>query len=142
MKNLFGPVSRKDLIFISVVLVILIVMIAFDTDVDILVNYDKDMLQITSPRLNVDIPHSQVQSVTLIHMPTDFGTAASDSYSHEAYCAGTWENPDWGTYTLCVIPGNEKCILVKLDSATVAFSCTTDEKTETLFISYRDYLDP
>lgn len=140
MKNKLGPVSKKDMSFISIVLVVLIVMIAFDTDVDILVNYDEEMLQVTSPRLNIDIEHAHVLSVELIDMPA-FGTKIGDSYEHEAYNAGTWENDDWGAYTLCVIPTNQKCILVRMDFTTVVFSCTTDEKTVELFESYHTYLN-
>ena len=133
-------IPKKELIFISLILVVLIIMILSDTEVKILVNYDEEMLQITSPRLNVDIEHPHVLSVEMIGMPASFGTKVGDSYEHEAYCAGTWENPDWGRYTLCVIPGNKLCILVKMDSATVVFSCTTDEKTQTLYESYCAYL--
>jgi len=140
MKNMLGSVSRKDLIFISIVLVALIVMIALDSDVDILVNYDEEMLQITSPRLNIDIEHPHVLSVELINMPASFGEKIGESYEHEAYCAGTWKNTDWGTYTLCVLPKNSKCILVTMDFTTVVFSCTTDEKTEALFQSYSGYI--
>ena len=133
-------IPKKELIFISVILVVLFAMIFTDTDVKILVNYDEQLLQITSPRLNLDIEHSHVLSVELIEMPDSFGNKVGDSYEHEAYCAGTWENADWGTYTLCVIPHNQKCILVKMDFTTVVFSCTTDEHTEKLFSSYSAYL--
>jgi len=133
-------IPKKELIFISLILVLFIGMILSDTEVKILVNYDEQMLQITSPRLNVDIEHPHVLSVELIGMPTDFGTKIGDSYEHEVYCAGTWENADWGSYTLCVLPGNGKAILVKLDFTTVVFCCTTDEKTQTLFDSYSAYL--
>lgn len=141
MKNLFGSIPRKDMVFISLILVVLIVMIAFDTDVDILVNYDEEMLQITSPRLNIDIEHQHVVSVDLIDMP-EFGTMVGDSYEHEAYNAGTWENDAWGAYTLCVIPGNAKCILVEVkNDGFVVFSCTTDQKTAELFEAYSAYLN-
>ena len=133
-------IPKKELIFISVILVILFAMILTDTDVNILVNYDEQMLQITSPRLNLDIEPAHVLSVELLEMPDAFGTKVGDSYEHEVYCAGTWENADWGTYSLCVIPGTEKCILVKMDFTTVLFCCTTDEQTEELFASYRAYL--
>ena len=137
-RNLSIP--KKELIFISLILVIFIGMILSDTDVKILVNYDEEMLQVTSPRLNIDIAHPHVLCVELMEMPTDFGTKVGDSYEHEAYCAGTWENDAWGSYTLCVIPGNSKAILVKMDFTTVVFCCTTDEKTQTLFESYSGYL--
>lgn len=133
-------IPKKELIFISVILVILFAMILTDTDVKILVNYDEQMLQITSPRLNLDIEHAHVLSVELLEMPDSFGTKVGDSYEHEVYCAGTWENSDWGTYSLCVLPGNEKCILVKMDFTTVLFCCTTDAQTEKLFESYHSYL--
>ena len=133
-------IPKKELIFISVILVILFAMILTDTDVKILVNYDEQMLQITSPRLNLDIEHSHVLSVELLEMPDSFGTKVGDSYEHAVYCAGTWENSDWGTYSLCVLPGNEKCILVKMDFTTVLFCCTTDAQTEKLFESYHSYL--
>jgi len=139
MGNWNLSVPKKELIFISLILVMLIAMILSDTDVKILVNYDEEMLQITSPRLNVDIEHDHVLSVELIDMP-DFGTKVGDSYEHEAYCAGTWKNDFWDAYTLCVIPSNEKCILVQMDFTTVVFSCTTDEKTLALFESYSSYL--
>lgn len=140
MRKTTRSIPKKELIFISVILVVLFAMILMDTDVKILVNYDEQMLQITSPRLNIDVEHSHVQSVELIEMPEYFGSKIGDSYEHEAYCAGTWENSDWGTYTLCVIPDNEKCILVRMDFTTVVFSCTTDENTEKLFSSYSAYL--
>lgn len=140
MKKMLGSVSRKDLIFISIVLVALLAMIALDSDVEILVNYDEEMLQITSPRLNIDIEHPHVCSVELIDMPADFGKKIGDSYEHEAYCAGTWEHADWGTYTLCVLPENRKCIMINMDFTKVVFCCTTDEKTEALFESYTGYI--
>ena len=141
MKKLLGSVSKKDLIFISLILIALGVMILCDSDVDILVNYDEEMLQITSPRLNVDIEHAHVNQIALIDMP-DFGTKVGDSYEHDAYCAGTWENETWGAYTLCVIPTNSKCILVEVENdGFVVFTCTTDEKTEKLFDDYCAYFE-
>ena len=140
MGKMSFSIPKKELIFVSLILVIFICMILSDTEVKMLVHYDEEMLQITSPRLNVDIEHSHVLSVELMEMPEDFGTKAGDSYEHEAYCAGIWENDDWGSYTLCVIPGNTKAILVKMDFTTVLFCCTTDEKTQTLFDSYSSYL--
>lgn len=136
-RNLSIP--KRELIFIVVILLMLIAMILSDTEVKILVNYDEQMLQITSPRLNVDMEHAHVLSVKLIDMP-EFGTKVGDSYEHEAYCAGTWKNDTWDTYTLCVIPANQKCILVTMDFTTVVFSCTTDQETQTLFQSYSSYL--
>ena len=140
MGKMSFSIPKKELIFIALILVLFIGMILSDTEVKILVNYDEEMLQITSPRLNVDIEHSHVLSVELIDMPTDFGTKIGDSYEHEVYCAGTWENDILGTYTLCILPGNSKAILVTLDFTTVVFCCTTDEKTQTLFDSYSAYL--
>lgn len=139
MKEKLGPVSKKDMVFITIIFVALIVMTVFDTSVEILVDCRDDVLQITSPRLNIDIRHQDVLSLELVDMPP-FGTKIGDSYEHEAYCAGTWENNDWGRYTLCVIPGNAKCILVEVEnSGFVVFSCTTDEETIKLFDSYCNY---
>ena len=136
-RNLSIP--KRELIFIFAFLLVLFAMILSDTGVKILVNYDEQILQITSPRLNVDIEHAHVLSVELIDMP-DFGTKVGDSYEHEAYCAGTWKNDVWNAYTLCVIPTNKKCILVQMDFTTVVFSCTTDEKTLALYESYSSFL--
>ena len=77
-------IPKKELIFVSLILVIFIGMILSDTEVKILVNYDEQMLQITSPRLNVDIEHPHVRAVELIDMPRDFGTKIGDSYGHAA----------------------------------------------------------
>ena len=141
MKNFFSGISRRDFLFISLILIVLLAMIFLDTSVDILVDIEDTVLQITSPRLNVDIEHSHVVSVELIDMPA-FGTKVGDSYEHERYCAGTWNNNDWGAYTLCVIPTNSKCVLVEVENdGFVVFSCTTDEKTEKLFDDYCAYFE-
>lgn len=140
MNNARISVPKKEMTFAAVVLVVLMVMVLLDTEVKILVNYDEQMLQVTSPRLNIDIEHIHVEDIQLMDMP-DFGTMVGDSYSHEAYCAGTWNNESWDSYTLCVIPSNRKCILVELvNEGYVVFSCTTDEETETLYHSYVNYL--
>lgn len=134
MKN-----SKRSSSFIGIVLVVLIVMILLDTSVDIQVNYDEKLLHVTSPRLNMDIPHTDVASVELIAMP-ELGICL-DGYEHEAYCTGVWKNDIWGEYDLCVIPALPQCVAVTLHSGRVmVFSCSTDAKTVQLFESYQTYL--
>lgn len=131
---------QKIKLFITVVLISLMVMVAFDASATIVADFNETQLHISSPKLNLFIDHGSVVRAELIDMP-DFGTMIGDSYSHEAYCAGTWENETWGAYTLCVIPSNQNAILVEVaNDGFVVFSCTTDEKTAALFASYSAYL--
>jgi len=134
--------SQKIKLFITVVLITLMVMVIFDSPVTIVGSFDETLLTVTSPKLNLTINHTSVVSAQLIDMP-QFGTMVGDGYQQDAYRAGTWENEQWGCYTLCVIPTNQKCILVEvLNEGFVVFSCTTDDETNTLFASYSAYLNP
>ena len=84
------------------------------------------------------VEYDDMLSVELLSTP-DYGSVTEGKETRTGK-SGTWEHPRWGSYTLCVIPGNSKAILVKMDSTTAVFCCTTDEKTQTLFESYSTYL--
>ena len=138
MKKLFGNVSKRDMIFISIILLVMLAFLFLDSSVDILVNYDEEMLYVTSPRLNMDIRNADVVSVELADMP-DLGEMV-EGYAHETYCTGVWKNEDWGEYDLCVLPGLPQCIKVELSSGRImVFTCSTEAKTAELYESYTSY---
>ncbi len=117
----------------------MLLLIFSDTSVDILVKYDEEMLYVTSPRLNMDIPNADIASVTLIDMP-ELGSLI-DGYAHEVYCTGIWKNETWGEYDLCVLPQLPECIVIELKNGRKnVFTCSDEAKTQELYTNYIAYL--
>ena len=137
-KNIFG-IPLRDLIFICAVVILVIFLVLSDTSVDIRVNYDEDLLYVTSPRLNIDIENREVASLSLVPI-SELGQLV-DGYQHESYCTGIWKNDLWGEYELCIIPTLPQCVVVELiNGRYIVFNCTTEAKTTQLFESYRSYI--
>ncbi len=139
MNKILSSIPKRDLIFICIIIGVMLAFIFTDTSVDILVNYDEEMLYVTSPRLNMDIPNSEVVAVELMEMP-ELG-ALLEGYQHEVYCTGVWENDIWGEYDLCVLPQLPKCIVITLtNERTCVFTCSNEAKTQELYTNYTAYL--
>lgn len=135
MKKFFTSISKRDLIFISAIFAMLMVLIFRSSSVNIWVNSDEEMLYITSPRQNMDIPKKDISAVELVAR-RELGTCV-DGFSHEQYCCGVWENDLWGEYDLCVIPEQEHYIVLTLKSGRkIVFTASTNEKTKAVYEAY------
>ena len=137
MNKILSSIPKRDLIFISIILIAMLTIVFSDTSVDIFVNYDEEMLYVTSPRLNMDIPHSEVVSAQMTDLP-ELGMLV-DGYEHPEYCTGVWKNDLWGEYDLCVLPDIEKCIVIQMKSGRIMVfnSHIGTEKMETLLQDYQ-----
>lgn len=137
MNKVASAVSIRDMIFIFLILAVMLTFVLQDTSVDIFIHYDEDMLYVTSPRLNMDIPHADVVSAQLTDLPA-FGVLV-DGFEHTDYCTGIWKNDLWGEYDLCVLPNIEKCIVIQLKNGrTMVFNSHIGiEQMQVLFNTYQ-----
>ena len=52
--------------------------------------------------------------------------------------SGIWENPQWGTYTLCVYASSDKAIRITTDTDSYVVNLASDGETEQLYQLLQD----
>ena len=131
-------VSKKDLIFISLIFVAVIIFSLFSGDA-VNVNFGSDAMTVSSSGFDFTMAYADVASVELSTLP-ELGTMdkGTDTASVKN---GNWNNAVWGDYHLCVIPTNESCIVVTLtDGRTVVFNYKEAENTADVFSVFQEKL--
>ena len=132
-------VSKKDLIFVSVLFLVVIVFSLLTGGDAVEVDFTGESMSIAASGFNFTIAYADVANVELSTLP-DLGTMdkGTDTASMKN---GNWNNAIWGDYPLCVIPANERCIVVTLtDGRTVVFNYKEAENTEDVFSVFQEKL--
>ncbi len=131
-------VSKKDLIFVSVIFLVVIVFSLFSGE-SVEVNFGSDALTVSATGFEFSMAYADVESIELSTLP-ELGTMdkGTDTASMKN---GNWNNAIWGDYHLCVIPTNESCIVVTLtDGRTVVFNYKEAENTADVFSVFQEKL--
>lgn len=127
MKKFWKVISRKELIFLAVIVVAVLVTTAFDTQNKIKVEFGEESVDIVSKRYSMNIPYEMIADAELVEV-SDFGTLI-EGEEDMTIGTGLWSNELWEEYYLCAIP-YVKCIAVTLDDGRVfVFNRLDDETT-------------
>lgn len=78
------------------------------------------------------IVYAEVTAVQLVDMPADFGICI-DGGNDKGFHYGTWENEQWGRYSLCVKDSISNVILVKQNSGVTLFNYEGVTPTESFY---------
>lgn len=132
-------VSKKDMIFITVIFVAVIIFSLVSGGNAIEVDFSEDAMSINSTGFTFNIAYEDVEKIELTTLP-EFGTLEKGTDTVSLKC-GNWNNSVWGTYHLCVIPDVDTCIQVTLkDGRTVVFNYKEAENTEGVYSIFQEYL--
>jgi len=132
-------VSKKDLIFISVIFLVVIVFSLVTGGNVVEVDFQSESVAISATGFDFNILYSDVEKIELTTLP-EFGTMEKGTDTVSLKC-GNWNNSAWGDYHLCVIPEVDTCIQVTLkDGRTVVFNYKEAENTEGVFSIFQEYL--
>ena len=124
-------VSKKDMIFVAVIFLAVIVLSLFSGE-SVEVKFQEDIMSINATNFEFNIAYGDIASVELTTLP-DLGTMEKglDSASLKE---GNWNNAIWGDYHLCVIPTLTNCVDVELtDGRHVVFNYKSDESTADVY---------
>lgn len=133
-------VSKKDMIFVAVLFLFVIIFSLFTSGDAVDVDFTSDVVSIRSSGFEFDIAYTDVEKLELTALP-DLGTMEKGADTN-AVKSGNWNNAIWGDYHLCVIPSNTDCIVVTLkDGRTVVFNYKEAENTAGVYEIFQGYLD-
>jgi hypothetical protein len=139
MKNFWNYISKKDLIFGLIILVLVIVM-SFKPSNKIRFYFEEDSVDIKTTKYSMNIPYDMVESLELVSKP-DMGTKI-DGYTDNIIANGLWKNDVWGEYTACVEVYTDNCILVHLtDGRLFVLSRRDNEETQRVYEEFLTYLN-
>ena len=132
-------VSKKDMIFVSILFLVVIVFSLLSGGDAVEVDFSGESVSIAATGFEFVIAYEDVANVELSTLP-DLGTMdkGTDTASMKN---GNWNNAIWGDYHLCVIPTNESCVVVTLtDGRTVVFNYKEAENTEDIYEIFQEKL--
>jgi len=133
-------VSKKDMIFISVIFLVVIVFSLITGGNTVEVHFDNDIVSIEATGFEFNIAYTDIAKAELTTLP-ELGTMDKGSDTNALKC-GNWNNAIWGDYHLCIIPDVDRCVVVTLnDGRHVVFNYKEAENTEGVFSILQDYLD-
>ena len=140
MKKFWQQVSKKDLIFVSLIFVAVIVLSIFESDNKIQVSFAADSVTAKAPKYSLNIPYDMVARAELVDMP-DRGEVM-DGTDDMASRTGRWENETWGEYYVCADLDASNCIVAYLEDGQVfVFSRKDNEETARIFEEFQAYLN-
>ena len=133
-------VSKKDLIFISVIFLVAIVFSLVSGGNVEEVDFQPESVSINATGFDFTILYADVEKIELTTLP-EFGTLEKGTDTAALKC-GNWNNSTWGTYHLCVIPEVDQCIQVTLkDGRTVVFNYKEAENTQGVYSIFAENLN-
>ena len=133
-------VSKKDMIFIAVIFLVVIVFSLVSGGNTIEVDFQPDSMTVQATGFEFNIVYEDVEKIQLTELP-EFGTLEKGSDTASLKC-GNWKNSLWGEYHLCVIPDVNQCVQVTLkDGRTVVFNYKEVENTQGVYSIFQEYLN-
>ncbi len=139
MKNFWNAISKKDLIF-GLIILLLVIIFSFKPSNKVRFSFGEDSVDIKSTRYSMNIPYDMVESLELVAKP-DMGTKI-DGYTDGIIANGLWNNEAWGDYTACIEVYTDNCILVHLtDGRLFVLSRRNNEETQRVYEEFLTYLN-
>lgn len=139
MKKFWQVVSKKDLIF-GIVVLILALIISFKPSNKVRFSFGEDAVDIKTTKYSMNIPYDMIDSVALADKP-DMGEKLG-GFTDDIIATGTWKNDTWGEYTACIEVVTENCIVIDLtDGRTFVVSRRDREETQRVYEDFQTYLN-
>ena len=134
-------VSKKHLVFGTLLFVVVIVMSMFEAKGKVKVNFDETAVDIVSPKYHMNIPYDIVDHIELMELP-DKGEVIKGS-DDMSVRTGNWKNEAWGEHYICVNLSSTNCIAVYLEDGRVfVFSRYSNSENARDFETFQNYLNP
>ena len=133
-------VSKKDLVFVTLIFVAVIVFSFFESANKVKVEFGETAVDVQAPRYSLNIPYEMVESMELAEIaePGDTDKGRDDMVTR----VGLWKNDTWGEYYACIDLQTTQCIVVHLNDGRIfVFSRRSDEETSAIFETFQSHLD-
>ena len=138
-KKFWKLVSKKDLIFATLILVAVVVFSFFESQNKVKVTFNETAVDVVSSKYTMNIPYDMIERAELTALP-EAGTVVSGR-DDMTIRYGTWNNDLYGEYYICADLAAENCITVHLkDGRVFLFSRLSAEETAGLFDTLQTYL--
>lgn len=82
------------------------------------------------------VAYGAIRSAELLEK-IDYGSAA-EGKDTRAGKSGTWEHPEWGSYTLCVYASCDRVVRIRTDEACYVVNLPSEEETRQLYQLIQD----
>lgn len=139
MKQFWQMISKKDAIFVTVIMVIAALVGLTMPLSPIEVTFGEASVDVVHKRYSLNIPYEAVESLELAEMP-DPGKCR-DGLEGREFSYGAWVNDAWGEYTVCRDHNAPNAVLVHLnDGRLFVFSRLDREETELLYQTFLEKL--
>lgn len=111
------PNNKKNGIFLLILVAAVLIYSLSGNSIGIHLDFGEDALQVSASDMDWDLAYDQIASITLSDLP-DVGSLAEGIDKKNLQC-GVWENEIWGTYTLCISPKIDQCIVLTMQNGDV-----------------------
>lgn len=131
--------NKKNTIFLLLLAAIVLIYTFTGGSIGIYPDFGEDSLTVSASSWDWTIPYDQIASLELAQLP-DKGTMRDGIDKAKLQC-GDWENDTWGSYTLCVVPKVEACIVVtQIDGSIFVMNYESEESTAELYNMFTQLL--
>lgn len=128
-----------NLLIILAIMIVISVFSLIHSENAVDFHWTEDLLQITDPNGNsYSIIYSDVVALELLERP-NYGACVTGRET-SSWLYGTWENDQWGSYTLCASSGTSMCIVIRTDEGIFVLSYESDEITSALYESLSEFV--
>ncbi len=140
MKKFWQMISKKDAIFVTLMIVLAAIVGLTMPESVIEVTFGETAVDIVHEKYAMNIPYDMVESVELAEMPEP--GKCIDGLEARYYYYGVWVNEAWGEYTICSDRNASNVVLVHLkDGRLFVFSRLDNAETENLCHTFRACLE-
>lgn len=130
----------KQLFFVLALFALLIPMAIWDSNSQVKVRFDSDVVFVKCDRYNMTIQYSDIAQAELTELP-EAGEPIADCRDDNIIRCGVWHNEAWGEYTIVADADATNCIKLHLnDGRILVFNRKNNASTEKDFVELQGYL--
>ena len=130
----------KQLLFVLALFALLIPMAILDSNSQVKVRFDSDVVFVKCDRYNMTIQYSDIAQAELTELP-EAGEPIADCRDDNIIRCGVWNNDTWGEYTIVADADATNCVKLTLnDGRILVFNRKNNEATEKDFVELQGFL--
>ena len=134
--------ALRQLLFVVLIFALLIPTAIWDSNSQVKVRFDSDIVHIKCDRYKMDIQYSDIANAALVPM-VEPGQPGKSAHDNDIVRTGTWTNEDWGEYIIVADLDTTTCIKLDLhDGRTLVFCRKNDKATAEDFELLQSHLSP
>ena len=131
--------KQKNISFALLLLAVVLFYTFSGNSIGIQLDFGEDALTVSASDRDWLLPYDQIESISLSPLP-DVGTMEWGINKRTLRC-GTWINEIYGSYTLCVDPRIDSCIVITLENDGIfVLNYENSDSTEQLHKMFTDLL--